>query len=116
MDSSLVEMDKLMEMKDRNGLSYKVDRLPKTASGQLAQDLLGVLPDHVQQGQRFGKFTRQATVVLPDGCTFFKGFTQVSVQVRNQVGDDFIGGCHARLQKIADVKKPPRGWLVVVRD
>jgi hypothetical protein len=48
---SLVEIDKWLEMKDLNGLSYKVVGLPQTASGQQRQNFLGVLPDHISKAR-----------------------------------------------------------------
>lgn len=112
---SLVEIDKWKEMNDLNGLSYKVDRLPQSASGQQRQHFFRVLSDHIKQGQTLGKFTSQATIELPDGCAFVKCFMQVAVQLGNQISDDFIGGCgHAVLLSAGE--KPPRGWLVAVNE
>jgi len=90
-----------MEVKDRNGLSYKVAGLPQMASGQQRENLLRVLPDHVQQGQRFCQFTIYSAVKFPDGGTLFKRFNQVGIELGHEVGNDFIGGCcHSLLQKM----------------
>ena len=76
---SLVEIDKWMEMKyDRNGLlalHIRWSAYPSCYFRQQGHYFLGVLLDHVQQGQRFGQFTIQPTVKFPDGCTLLKGFT-----------------------------------------
>jgi hypothetical protein len=91
-------MDELMKVKDLNGLSHKVVRLPQRLSDQPGQGLLGVLANDVQQGQRFGQFTRQASIEFPDGCAFLECFTQVAVQAGYEISYDFIGGCHSLLQ------------------
>jgi hypothetical protein len=73
-----------MEMKDRNGLSYKVAGLPQTASGQQRENLLWVLPDQHQQGQGLSQITLNPGIELKNGGTFIKGFAQTFIQALRQ--------------------------------
>jgi len=111
MDNSLVEMDERMEVKDRNGLSHKVARLPQMASGQPRQHFIRVLPDHIQQGQGFGQIALNAGIELKDGGAFFKGLTQTFIQTLHEID-------HGRMAHgfLSGKRKPTRwaawgGWV-----
>jgi hypothetical protein len=104
------------KVKDRNGLSHKVAGLPQTRSGQQRQNLLGVLPDQHQQGQTLGQFTGQATIELPDGCAFFKGFTQIASSAKPDQLRLHSRWVVMHISFRWAKKNHLDGWLVVVRD